>query len=132
MREGGNQATIRDHYSALGWRLWRNNVGALVDKRGRPVRFGLANDTEALNGTLKSGDLIGWRPLLITPDMVGDCVAQFVSIECKADGWTYSAAEARSVAQNRWGAMIRREGGFAGFMIDPRDGAFYPKEGTKP
>jgi hypothetical protein len=130
MRESGNQTLIRDHYSALGWRLWRNNVGALVDNNGRPVRFGLANDTKALNETLKSGDLIGWRPLLVTPDMLGDCIAQFVSIECKPDGWAYRPAEPRAVAQNRWGSMIRREGGYAGFMIDPDEGVFYPPGGN--
>ena len=35
-----------------GTRLWRNNVGVLEDKTGRPVRSGLANDSKALNGML--------------------------------------------------------------------------------
>ena len=56
--------------SKLGWRLWRNNVGVLKDERGVPIRFGLANTSKAVNGELKSGDLIGIRPVLITPDMV--------------------------------------------------------------
>jgi hypothetical protein len=30
-----------------------------------------------------SGDLIGWRTITITPDMVGKPIAQFLSIEVK-------------------------------------------------
>ena len=45
-------------------RIFRNQVGQLPDPRtGRPVQFGLARG---------SADLIGWRTVTITPDMVGD------------------------------------------------------------
>ena len=118
-REAPNQADIRDHYAALGVRLWRNNVGAMTTPDGRLVRFGLANDSKAVNQTLKSGDLIGWRPLLVTSDMVGSNVAEFWSIECKRDGWTFNPADAAQAAQLRWARMVRREGGVAGFMHTP-------------
>lgn len=128
MSEGGNQSRIREHYDALGARLWRNNSGQLFDQHGRPVRYGLANDTKQLNEQIKSGDLIGWYPRLITPDMVGGVFAQFVSIEAKPDGWKMPGATAqgeaakRARAQARWAKMVREEGGLAGFMIDPTRG----------
>lgn len=127
MSEAGNQDDIREHFSLQGTRLWRNNVGVLPDKRGIPVRYGLANDTRQMNDGLKSADLIGWTPRLITPDMVGDVIAQMTSIEVKPDGWVFprptdKAAYAHAMAQLRWAQMIREEGGIAGFMIDPARG----------
>lgn len=127
MSEGGNQSRIREHYDALGARLWRLNTGALVDQTGRLVRFGLANDSRALNEQIKAGDLIGWYPRLITPEMVGDVVAQFLSVEVKKDGWTFPRPTnkkefAHCSAQLRWAKMVRAEGGEAGFMIDPTRG----------
>lgn len=127
MSESGNQSRIREHYAAQGWRLWRNNSGVLKDANGRPVRYGLANDSRQLNEQIKSGDLIGWAPRLVTAEMVGDVIAQFVSIEAKPGGWAFPrptnrAAFAHASAQSRWAEMIRREGGLAGFMIDPIEG----------
>jgi hypothetical protein len=55
-------------------RLWRNNTGALVDQQGRFVRFGLCKG---------SSDLIGLRSLEITPELVGQRLAQFVALEVK-------------------------------------------------
>jgi len=119
-REFPNQTTIRAHYTAKGWRLWRNNVGALQPVTGGLVRFGLANDSEALNRALKSADLIGWRPVVITPDMVGQTIAQFVSIETKRSEWTPGQpSDKRYPAQRRWADMVRAEGGLAGFMVEP-------------
>ena len=56
-------------------RLWRNNTGALVDQQGRLVRFGLCKG---------SSDLIGLRMLEVTPEMVGQRIAQFVALEIKS------------------------------------------------
>jgi hypothetical protein len=53
-------------------RLWRNNTGALVDRQGRLVRFGLCRG---------SSDLISLRSLEITPELVGQRIAQFVALE---------------------------------------------------
>jgi hypothetical protein len=55
-------------------RLWRNNTGALVDQQGRLVRFGLCKG---------SSDLIGLRSLLVTPELLGQRIAQFVALEIK-------------------------------------------------
>src|ERR1700677_1701677 len=77
------QSLVRLEAARKNIRLWRNNVGVLQDETGRPVRYWLANDSKALNEKIKSGDLVGWRPMLITPAMIGATVAQFVSRECK-------------------------------------------------
>lgn len=108
------QSEIRLAAPSLGMRLFRNNVGALKDERGVPVRYGLANDSKALNQRLKSGDLIGWRRRLVTPEMVGSTIAQFVSIECKAPGWTYRGDD-HEQAQQRWAALVVTEGGYGRF-----------------
>jgi hypothetical protein len=107
-------------YDELGWRLWRNNSGTLLDKRGVPVRFGLGNTSPEVNARLKSPDYVGWRPLLITPDMVGDVVAQFCGVEFKHEGWrlalpTDRARYAHEQAQERFLAMVRADGGYGEF-----------------
>ena len=72
-------------------RLFRNNVGlgfqGTIDqvlegswvflKPFRRIKFGLFNG---------SSDLIGWKSIKITPDMVGSKVAVFTAIEVKKPG----------------------------------------------
>lgn len=108
------QSLVRLEAAQKGLKLWRNNVGAFRDERGVPVRFGLGNDSERLNKVIKSGDLIGWRPLLITPAHVGSRVAQFVSRECKRPDWRYTGTD-REVAQLRWAEAVTADGGDAAF-----------------
>lgn len=112
--EAAVQAAVRLEAARKGVRLFRNNVGALVDSRGVPVRFGLANDSKQLNEVMKSADLIGWRPLLIEPRHVGTVVAQFVSREVKAVGWHYTGAD-REPAQLAWAQLVTSGGGDAAF-----------------
>jgi hypothetical protein len=57
-------------------RLWRNNTGRLRDERGQLVTFGLCPG---------SADLIGYRSVTITPDMVGQTLAVFAAVEVKAE-----------------------------------------------
>ena len=116
--EGRVQSRVRLAAPHFDMKLWRNNVGALLDKRDVPVRYGLANDTPALNKKLKSGDLIGWRRVVITPEMVGSIIAQFVSLECKHAGWHYTGDE-HEQAQQRWAALVALAGGYARFVSDP-------------
>lgn len=86
----------------------------LKDATGRPVRYGLANDSKQANDALKSGDLIGIRRVIISPDMVGHTIGQFVSRECKAPGWKFTGS-GREAAQSAWAILVRNYGGDAAF-----------------
>jgi hypothetical protein len=59
--------------SRRGWRLFRNSVGQIWHN-DRLIRFGLCPG---------SSDLIGWRPVKITADMVGKTIALFTAREVK-------------------------------------------------
>jgi hypothetical protein len=115
------QSLVRLEAVRYGVKLWRNNVGVLEDATGRPVRYGLANDSPTLNKSVKSGDLIGWRPLIITPAHVGIKIAQFVSRECKRPSWSYSGTE-HEKAQLKWIQVITADGGDACFVTE--EGSF--------
>jgi hypothetical protein len=110
-------ATIRLEASRLGVSLWRNNSGVATNRDGRPVRFGLGNDSKRINETMKSSDLIGMTSR-----------GQFVAIEVKRPGWTgwhklghlrygqtYPAPCTREQAQWNFHDYVRRNGGIAGF-----------------
>jgi hypothetical protein len=109
------QSEVRLEAARAGVRLFRNNVGAMIDDNGRAIRYGLANDSAALNARIKSGDLIGWRPVIVTPQMIGRRIAQFVSRECKRPGWHLTPGDERGQAQARWAALVASDGGDACF-----------------
>lgn len=112
--EAVNQQKIRMEACKRGARLFRNNVGVLYDERGRPVRFGLANDSASMNKQIKSSDLIGLTPHRVTLEDVGKTVGIFTSIEAKRDNWKYTGT-AREVAQYKWIKLIISLGGIAKF-----------------
>jgi len=93
------QQHIRLTCSTGATRLFRNNTGTLLDRNGRPVQFGLAKG---------SADLIGWTTRTITPDMVGQQVAVFTSIEVK------SATGRLRPDQRQWMEAVQAAGGIAG------------------
>ncbi len=99
--------------------LWRNNCGALRDEHGRLVRYGLANSSKDENKLIASADRIGIRRRLITPQMVGTHIGQFVSRETKKVGWVWTGGDTREgqreEAQLRWAQLILSYGGDAGF-----------------
>ena len=109
------QSLVRLEAARRGWKLFRNNVGVLMDSRGVPVRYGLANDSKQVNAAVKSGDLIGIRPVTITQGMVGSVLGQFVSIECKRAGWKPSPNDEHEKAQMRWAELVLLAGGHAVF-----------------
>ena len=99
--------------------LWRNNVGALLDRRGVPIRYGLANETKDENQRTKSSDLIGLTPTLVTQEMVGSIVGIFTALETKHSDWYFNGADKHTVAQFKFHNIVRNAGGFAGFVSDP-------------
>ena len=120
--EGAVQTRIRLEASTKGLRIWRNNVGA-YDENNPPTagsRWGLCNDSKEMNRLIKSSDLIGIRPLLITQNHVGGIVGQFVAREAKAANWSYSGTK-REEAQLNFLNLVAGLGG---------DAAFANSEGT--
>lgn len=108
-------------------RIFRNNVGTgwvgqaqvirqpvtlqlrpgdAVIRYARPLHAGLCPG---------SADLIGWRTITITPDMVGQRVAVFCSIEVKAPRGRVSPE------QLAWEATVRRAGGLSGIARSEDD-----------
>ncbi len=116
LSEAALQNLVKLEASNKGCRLWRNNVGAAYMKDGSFIRYGLANDSATLNREIKSADLIGIRPVLITPDMVGTILGQFLSREIKASGWKYTGTD-REKAQLAWAELILSLGGDAAFAV---------------
>jgi hypothetical protein len=112
--ESWAQSVVRLEAPSVGAMLWRNNVGALQDETGRVVRYGLANDSAAVNKVIKSGDLIGVRKRVITPEMVGTTIGQFVSREMKPPGWHFTGTP-RECAQLAFANLVVSYGGDAAF-----------------
>ena len=91
-----------------------------MDQNGRSIRYGLANDSKKVNKVLKSADLIGITPVLITQGMINTIMGVFTSIEVKRAGWTYTGTE-KEQAQLAWMHLITLFGGRAGFATSRED-----------
>lgn len=120
MIEAKVQQEIRIEASRQGMRLWRNNVGACSDNKGRLIRYGLANESAGMNRVMKSSDLIGITPIVITQEMVGSTIGVFTSIEVKHPGWKYSG-KGREKAQNAWLDIVKSLGGIGKFITKKED-----------
>ncbi len=118
--------------SKAGVRLFRNNVGATPAKVAakcprcshrfevqleRPVRYGLANTSAAVNEKLKSSDFIGITPIVITQEMVGRRVGIFTAFECKRQGWQFKATK-HELAQLAFIDLVLALGGIGAFIAD--------------
>lgn len=114
MSESRVQTLIRLEAANLGYYLWRNNCGAMVAPDGRLIRYGLANDSKQMNETIKSSDLIGIKPVIITADMIGKTLGVFLSREIKHENWVYTRTD-REIAQKAWIDLINSLGGDAAF-----------------
>ena len=100
------QQHIRLTCSTGATRLFRNNTGTLRDQHGRPVSFGLARG---------SADLIGWTIRTVTPEMVGQQVAVFTSIEVKTPTGRVKPE------QQQWLDAVQAAGGIAGVARSVED-----------
>lgn len=120
-KEAEVQKAVRYRSAQDGVLLWRNNVGAAQDSEGNYFRYGLANDTPQMARTCKSSDLIGIRPVVITQDMVGQTIGQFVAIECKREGWKQTPGDKRAAAQTTFLNLVKAKGGCAMFADRPID-----------
>lgn len=115
MSESYIQQLIMLETPRFGCHLMRNNSGALADATGRIVRYGLGNVSKAQNNRIKSSDLIGFKVVKITPEMVGKTVAVFTAIECKEEGFKLDLRDKRIHAQHNFINFINTNGGIAGF-----------------
>ena len=88
-------------------RLFRNETGKLPDPRtGRWVQFGLAKG---------SSDLLGFKTVKITPEMIGPEIAQFVSLEIKTERGKLSTI------QQNWLQKVKSSGGIVGVARTVKD-----------
>ena len=114
MKEGNIQRTIQLFLARFqNVRLFRNNVGQgwvgqlISNKNGtvtlanaRPLHAGLCDG---------SSDLIGWKTVEITPEMVGQKIAVFTAVEIKTEKGRPTEA------QNNFLSVVNRSGGI-GFV----------------
>jgi hypothetical protein len=122
VRESKILVAIRDACSRGHVRLWRNSVGtALVINHKHPFTkqaiisacIKLAEERGAFAQRMSfglcegSGDLIGYRQVVVTPDMVGKTLAVFTSCEVKTE-----TGRVRPEQVN-WLAHINGAGGMA-------------------
>ena len=107
--EAAVQNAVRMEAARRGDRYWRNNVGCLVDERGVPVRYGLANESAKMNKIVKSSDLIGISSQ-----------GQFLALEVKRPDWTYRATD-RERAQLAFITFVNSMGGRAAFISSVED-----------
>ena len=108
MSEQELQQRIRLQLGSSPVRLWRNNVGALRDERGRLVTYGLCKG---------SSDLIGLRQVLIGPEHLGQTLAVFSAIEVKAPKGRLRE-EQRSFLE-----LVERFGGYSGVATSVEEDA---------
>jgi hypothetical protein len=119
--EGVVQSEIEvDAPVMCGGVLWRNNRGAANDPvSGRPVRYGLANTSKAMGDRIRTGDLVGPMPMLITPQHVGRTVGIFGMVEVKKADWQFGKCSGKKAtheqAQLRALTIVNSCGGFGIF-----------------
>lgn len=87
-------------------RLFRNNVGLAKLPDGSILKYGLCNG---------SSDLIGFKQITITPEMVGQQIAVFTAIEAK------SSVGRATPEQKNFLDMVIASGGIGGIARSVED-----------
>ncbi len=103
MSEKHIQTEIMLAVSQSGATVFRNNCGVAVYPDGSRVKYGVCNPG--------GSDLIGWRTVKVTPDMVGKPVALFLALEVKAKHNRTATDDQKRFIEN-----VRRAGGLAGIV----------------
>jgi len=111
---------VATHFTGLGARLFRNNVGeawlgpsakmkegGVYIKAPRRVVYGLC---------VGSSDHVGWTPVMVTPDMVGAVLAVFTAVEEKTIHDTLKPDQRNFLDQ------VHRAGGLAYIARETTDG----------
>ena len=103
-----------------GWRLLPYFVGKVYT--GEPRRdwiesksgyvVELAHAVCRLLGRPGVFDRVGWRPVVITADIVGQTIAQFVTVDAKTPQYAKMSA-----AQKNYARAVREAGGFVGIAM---------------
>jgi len=127
MKESELLKRIQLAATKLGYRLFRNQVGAgyigkvdhishtqqvtvypgdKIIRQGRRFTAGLCKG---------SADLIGWKSVIITEDMVGSKIAQFTGFEAKTKNLK------PSIEQTRFIDAVNAQGGFAQVIRESDD-----------
>lgn len=130
MKESGNQKAIWLAAGALpGVRLFRVNSGkawlghgaprrltdgSVVLPGARPVALGMA--LASGDPVVGQSDLIGFRSIAVTPEMIGSHVAVFCAIECKRTEGGRISKEQQQFVDN-----IVSAGGIAGVANTPEE-----------
>lgn len=114
---------VLKHVQLLGRgdvRLFRNNTGSawmgdanrtksgdMLIRHARSVKFGLC---------VGSSDLIGWKTVEVTPDMVGKRIAVFVALECKTESGRATAMQKNFIK------AVQNAGGLSGIVRSKEEG----------
>ena len=93
--------------SRMDTRIFRNNIGIAWRKDGTPIKFGVCNPG--------GSDLIGWKVVKITKNMIGKSIAVFVAIEIKQ--------EKKEPTPKQWNFIyqVNTCGGLAGVAYSEKD-----------
>lgn len=99
---------------------WRNNRGSYKPAHGGYIVYGLPppphgrkEDDESMAG----GDRVGWRNVVITPDMVGRTLAVFLNIEEK------TVNDRLKPGQRKWHNFVIESGGLSEIWQEKKDGS---------
>ena len=123
---GGSEASLSADVrlaasSIYGAALWPHKSGAMTEAHARRVRYGLGNESAAINRRWKPSDLIGVLPWRITAAHVGHTVGVFLAVETKKPGWRLTPGDKRGQAQAAFISSVRMLGGAAGFASSVED-----------